>query len=56
MVDEDDKTTTATIRPITTKNGEVTEEWVFGSRAKLRLLEASNLDIVFIKIAFEFVL
>ena len=54
MGDEDDKAPPASVRSVAAKKGVIGESRIFGCRAKFCLLQASNLDIVFDKVTFEF--
>ena len=54
VVDEDgEAATTVTIWPISSDDGEVAEERIFGRWAKLGFLNESYVNFVFLKIVFE---
>ena len=55
MVDENGKATAPTIRSIASKKSEVAEGRIFAGWTKFRFLETGDLDIVAIKVTFEFV-
>lgn len=54
MVNEDDEATPTAVRSVAAKKGVVVEMRIFSCWAEFCLLQASNLNIVFVKVTLEF--